>query len=107
MFPTSAELKDRKRKNWTTHKKEKEGHTQKGRTTNFTQKNKTAVSTLSQVTYSFLWLLFCNGHSETLDSQTGHKMYLHCYICHKLQRPKPFILRIPIQHVTFKAIRTY
>jgi hypothetical protein len=31
MSPTSAELKDRKRKNWTTHKKEKGGHTQKGK----------------------------------------------------------------------------
>jgi len=33
---TSAELKNRKRENWTTQKKEKGGHTKKGRTTNFT-----------------------------------------------------------------------
>jgi hypothetical protein len=33
---TSAELNNRKRENWTTQKKEKGGHTKKGRTTKFT-----------------------------------------------------------------------
>jgi hypothetical protein len=34
--PTSAELENMKRENWTTQTKEKGGHTKKGRTTNFT-----------------------------------------------------------------------